>query len=205
MLVVWLCLLACFVAGSRSDDHCRRGPRGRPGPRGLVGLTGETGPQGPPGVDGADGLQGPPGINGTTGPEGPPWAGSYGFATAYFPSYSNYLDLSGTSILSFSSFSTKNMTHTITRLTIQNTGFYQISFSINGLYGNYLYLNVLKNGLSFPDGGFLFYGYGPPITISESIVLAADSGDYFELGISGARLYGLSNGLAYSLSIVQIA
>lgn len=202
MVIILLCLLLCFAAGSHSDDHCPRGPRGHPGPRGLVGLTGAQGEAGPQGPAGADGAAGPPGVNGTTGLQGPPWVGSFGYATAYFPTYSNYLYVS-TFILPFSSFVTQNMSHTTTSLVVQNNGTYEISIHINGCYASSVTFYLLKNGLQFPDGSFFMNGGWPPIAVSESLILAAEKDDYFEIAMSSAYFYGLPDGPAYSLTIIQ--
>jgi hypothetical protein len=95
------------------------------------------------------------------------------------------------------------MTHTSTRLIVQNSGTYQITVNINGFYSNGFPFYLLKNGLQFPDGTFLMYATGLPIIISESIVLAAVAGDYFEMQLDITYLYGLPDGLAYSLTIIQ--
>lgn len=234
MPVFLVFLLLSLLAASNSDDQHRKGPRGHPGPRGpigfrgvrgavgpqgLPGVDGVMGPQGPPGVDGVMGPpgppgndgeigpQGPPGVDGTIGPQGPAWVGSFGYATAYFPPTSNSISRLPT-ILTFSSFVTHNMSNTTTRLIVQNTGSYQITFNISGIYtGSYVNIWLLKNGLKFTNGIFRRYIGDRSTDASESIILAAASGDYFELSMGALDvfvLHGMPGGPAYTLSIIQL-
>jgi hypothetical protein len=153
------------------------------------------------------GPQGPPGLNGTIGPQGPAWVGSFGYATAYFPPTLSYINVLPT-ILTFSSFVTQNMSNTTTRLIVQNSGTYQITFNISGvLTSSFANIWLLKNGLHFTDGSFVSYTGSTSTDASESIVLAAAAGDYFELSMSsvnGFVLHGMPGGPAYTLTIIQL-
>lgn len=203
-LAFWVCLLLSIAAASYSDDvPCRRGPRGHRGRRGPVGpkgLRGEVGPEGPPGTNGTDGQP---------GPQGPPWIESSAYAVTFFPP-STIINTAEDVPIVFDQITARNITFTSSQLTVQNNGFYLITINLNGarsIEGYIFAIYLLKNGIRMPEGSFYGYniGYYEYRTfVSETILIAASTGDTFELRFGNGDLSGVENGPAYSLTILQV-
>lgn len=173
-------LLTFLWASSKGDGCCcQRGPRGYPGP---------------PGLNGLNGLPGPPGAT------GPSWIGSFAYvAYVYPPNY--YQDFfEPTNPLTFNSFVSQNITCTPTQLTVQNAGFYQVSFSIFMSPGTAV--DIVKNGdTGQPLATFISFDS----THAGSMIVNALAGDSFELAMQVANLLAFPNTVAYTFTIVQIA
>jgi hypothetical protein len=228
--------LCCFlfegIILAKEESHsCRRGPRGYRGRPGGDGLDGPEGPPGPPGKDGPQGetgLQGPPGINGTDGPPGPigpqgpqgvngtdgaqglTWVGSSVYAALILEpgKTSNGFVISPDEPLPFNYFVNWYLDYTITRLTVQNNGLYEIFINVNNAqYDQTIAASILKNGILI-SGKFIahkpVYYPNAPYSVEGSTTILASAGDYFELTTNATTLLGWANSVAYSLSMLQI-
>jgi hypothetical protein len=223
LLVCWCAVGGILVAKQESID-CLRGPRGHrglngrigavgpQGPPGKDGVQGEIGPQGPPGINGTDGAQGPigpsgpeglPGANGNTGPTGPPWIKSSAFAV-YISESNDNLVLVPNQPLEFNHQILHRFGATGSRLTVQNTGYYLISATLNNIYNiSFILGYIWKNGIPI-NGTYYANNPGTPYGVFGSIVIPAADGDYFELVTSASFMEGGVDVVAYSMTITQI-
>lgn len=223
-LLAWCVVLSgLLTARQESSTDCRRGPRGHPGvngqngpmgpqgPPGKDGANGEIGPQGPQGINGTDGPPGPigpigpqglPGINGMAGPLGPPWILSSAYSV-YIPESNGDIAIVPNQPLDFNYGISRNMDYSPNGWTVQNTGFYQISVSINNVNNlSFVRAYIWRNGNPIPH--FLAYSGGSPFCVSGTIVTSAAAGDFFQLVTNINLLQGAVDVVAYSMTITQI-
>jgi len=186
------------------------GEIGLQGPPGPAGATGATGPIGPQGLQGIQGLTGPRGLTGETGPRGLQGIqgetgatgakgdkGDPGVRGSYYGSFYDTLDQprSGDTPIDIPIAMLLNSTSSASgisivdssKITIANTGFYNIQFSVQivdtGTNPAVVHIWLRKNGtdIAWTNTGFEVEKKGGKLVAAWNFIEGANAGDYFQL------------------------
>jgi hypothetical protein len=174
-----------------------QGIEGPTGPQGIQGIEGPTGPQGIAGPTGSQGIQGiqgitgPQGIEGPTGPTGLQGPIGTGGALGYYGSFYDTTTQTNNAVENAITYNTTSEANSVSinsgsRITVANTGTYNIQFSAvftqTNSSSNQVDLWVKRNGTVVPDTNTRFTLAGQVNSVeSWNFVITLNANDFIEL------------------------
>jgi hypothetical protein len=196
---------ATCASGFHKIQWNQTGPTGPEGPKGATGATGGIGPQGPTGPIGPHGPAGPEGVQGPQGPQGP--AGfSQGYVVRCGPNvFGDNFPCPGNGNPS-SVASTGTGTMVLSTQPILTPGYYMVAASVNMIVSGPGYALCYVTTSSFvPATGFMSFSTSIGSTLSDTDVLAVNSGDSIQFWCEGSPTSGATeNPLWASMTAVLV-
>lgn len=186
-----------------------KGPAGNIGPTGPQGVEGPTGPQG---VQGIQGVEGPQGEMGPTGPTGSAMLNAYG---GRFNNITTIIDTLGTGTwiqIPLTDFmDSKNIgNNNLNAITIEETGIYELNYSINisANKNTILTLMIRENSVMIPTS-VITKTVIPNMTISfnGSFIIELNAGTVLDMELSATEdnvIVNFESGITASLSVKKI-